>query len=52
LHPNYDAAHGYWKVKQDPEIRVDVFANDWRYVDYVIATSQMLSDARRRTCRS
>jgi hypothetical protein len=46
LHPDYDAAHYYWKVEQDPAIRDDVFGDDWRAIDYVITTPQMLQDAR------
>jgi hypothetical protein len=45
LHPSYNGAHYYWKVVQDPAIRDDVFADDWRTVDYVITTPQMLADA-------
>jgi hypothetical protein len=48
LHPDYDASHYYWKVEQDPAIRDDVFADDWRTVDYVITTPQMLADARKQ----
>jgi hypothetical protein len=45
LHPDYNAAHYYWKVEQDPEIRDGVFGDDWRNVDYVVTTIQMLFDA-------
>jgi 4-amino-4-deoxy-L-arabinose transferase-like glycosyltransferase len=45
LHPSYNDAHYYWKVEQDPAIRDDVFADDWRTVNYVITTPQMMSDA-------
>jgi 4-amino-4-deoxy-L-arabinose transferase-like glycosyltransferase len=46
LHPDYEASHYYWKVEQDPAIRDDVFADDWRTIDYIITTPQMLFDAR------
>jgi hypothetical protein len=45
LHPNFDATHYYWKVEQDPAIRDDVFGGDWRNVEYVFTTPQMLADA-------
>jgi 4-amino-4-deoxy-L-arabinose transferase-like glycosyltransferase len=35
----------YWVVATDPAISADVFNNDWRNVDYVIADSDMLIDA-------
>jgi len=42
----FDRAHWYWKVDQDPEIREDVFAGEWRNIDYVMVTPQMEHDAR------
>jgi 4-amino-4-deoxy-L-arabinose transferase-like glycosyltransferase len=51
LHDNYHKpyafAHYYWKVQDDPAIRDKVFHNDWHNIDYVITTTQMLSDAQR-----
>lgn len=47
LRARFDNAHYYWKVAQDPEIRNGVFNNDWRTVDYVITTNQMLGDTNR-----
>jgi 4-amino-4-deoxy-L-arabinose transferase-like glycosyltransferase len=44
-HESYALAHYYWKVQSDPAIRDKVFHNDWRNIDYVITTIQMLSDA-------
>ncbi len=43
----YTFAHYYWKVEDDPAIRDAVFHNDWRNIDYVVATPQMLVDAGR-----
>ncbi len=43
----YPRAHYYWKVEADPEINQNVFHSDWRNVDYVITTIQLLSDTRR-----
>lgn len=40
-------AHYYWKVSDDPAIRNGVFGGDWRSIDYVITTNQMLGDASR-----
>jgi hypothetical protein len=42
----FDDAHYYWKVLRDPEIRKGVFENDWRTVDYIVTTSQLLQDVR------
>ena len=42
--PGYDAAHWYWKVDFDPDIRDRVLHGDWRTVDYVIGTPQMWGD--------
>jgi hypothetical protein len=36
--------HYYWKVDTDPAILVNVFHCDWRNVDYIVTTPQMLSD--------
>jgi endoglucanase len=43
----YRFAHGYSKVDQDPEIRNDVFDNDWRNADYIIRTGQLDYDLRK-----
>ncbi len=43
--PRYERAHWYWKVQQEDTIREGVFHDDWRYVDYVITTPQLLNDA-------
>jgi Dolichyl-phosphate-mannose-protein mannosyltransferase len=40
----YRYAHYYWKVENDPAIRNNVFHNNWRSVDYIVTTPQMLSD--------
>ncbi len=42
--PHYDLAHWYWKVEQDLEIKDGVLEGDWRNVDYVVSTRQMISD--------
>jgi endoglucanase len=42
--PPYDAAHWYWKVDLDPDIRDRVLHGDWTAVDYVIGTPQMWGD--------
>lgn len=35
----------YWKVDLDPAIRIGVFHNNWRNIDYLIVTDQMIHDA-------
>lgn len=42
----YTSAHYYWKVQGDPAIRDKVFHDNWRTVDYVVITIQMLTDAQ------
>jgi hypothetical protein len=44
---NFEHAHYYWKVAQDPAIRNDVFFNDWRRIDYIVTTEQLREDIRR-----
>jgi len=43
-HPGYPNAHSHWKVAQDPAIRVGVFDDTWRSVDYVIMWGRGLRD--------
>ncbi len=43
----YAFAHYYWKVQDDPAVRETLFHNDWRNVDYVVTTPQLLLDAGR-----
>jgi endo-1,4-beta-D-glucanase Y/4-amino-4-deoxy-L-arabinose transferase-like glycosyltransferase len=40
--PAFPNAHSHWKVGDDPEIRDDVFGNDWRNVDYVVVNGPHL----------
>ena len=42
----FTAAEYYWKVDLDPTVRNQVFKDSWRTVDWVIATPQVLFDAR------
>src|SRR5262249_47879637 len=42
----FPQAHAYWKVDRDPAVRNGVFGDDWRKVDYVIATPQLVQDMR------
>jgi len=42
--PIYPRADWYWKFDYDPAIGGTVYHNNWRNVDYVIATDQMLGD--------
>jgi hypothetical protein len=43
--PAFDLAHWYWKLGLDPEIRDGVFSGDWREIQYMIVTHQMITDA-------
>lgn len=42
----YINAHYYWKAQADPAIRDSVFHNNWRNIDYIVTTDQMLSDVQ------
>jgi hypothetical protein len=42
--PRYTAAHYYWKAADDPAINRGVFKGDWRNVDYVVTTPQLVYD--------
>jgi hypothetical protein len=44
--PGFAAAHWYWKVTEDPAINQGVFRGDWRNVDYVITTPQLIHDTQ------
>jgi 4-amino-4-deoxy-L-arabinose transferase-like glycosyltransferase len=39
----------YWDVGYDPQLRRKVFGNDWRDVDYVVSTPQMIHDVSTTT---
>jgi hypothetical protein len=41
---NYPFAHWYWKVDLDPAITKGVFHNNWRNIDYIVTTDQMVND--------
>lgn len=43
---DFGRAHWYWKVELDPEIKQGVFLGDWRYVDYIVTTGQLLTDTQ------
>lgn len=42
----YERADYYWKVEQDPAIRQAVYGGNWRDINYVVTTTQMLTDIR------
>ena len=42
----FDHADYYWKVEQDPAIRLNVYHGTWRDIDYVVTTFQMLTDMK------
>jgi 4-amino-4-deoxy-L-arabinose transferase-like glycosyltransferase len=37
-------SHYYWRAGQDPQVRRETFGDDWRQVDYVITTPQLVHD--------
>ena len=41
-------AHYYWKVGDDPQVRRTAFKDNWRDVDYVITTPQLVSDTEQQ----
>lgn len=41
----FTSAHYYWTAAEDPAIR-QLFKNDWRSVDYIITTPQLIHDTR------
>ncbi len=43
--PSFPRAEYYWKVEEDPAIRSAILKDDWRNVDYVMATPDMVGDA-------
>jgi 4-amino-4-deoxy-L-arabinose transferase-like glycosyltransferase len=43
---NFTFAYYYWKVYSDPTISIGVFHNDWRNIDYIVTTIDMLYDAQ------
>lgn len=42
--PRYADAQYYWKVGEDPAVQRRGFSNNWRDVDYVITTPQLVYD--------
>jgi hypothetical protein len=46
--PTFADAQYYWEVGEDPKIRRRDFADNWRTVNYVVATPQMIADATRQ----
>jgi endoglucanase len=42
----FEGAHYYWKVALDPEIRDDVFNNDWRKADYITSDATVRQHER------
>ncbi len=42
--PRYADAQYYWKVGEDPTVQRQGFADDWRKVDYVVTTPQLVYD--------
>ncbi len=43
--PTFADAQYYWEVGEDPKVQRRDFADNWRNVDYVVTTPQMIADA-------
>jgi hypothetical protein len=39
--PAYRFAHSHWKASADPEVRDELFGQDWREVDYIVMSNKM-----------
>lgn len=39
--PAYPLAHSHWKAANDPAVRVNVFAGNYKNVDYLVMTQEM-----------
>jgi 4-amino-4-deoxy-L-arabinose transferase-like glycosyltransferase len=40
--PYYKWAHSHWKAASDPEVRNKLFGQNWRNIDYIVMSNQML----------
>jgi 4-amino-4-deoxy-L-arabinose transferase-like glycosyltransferase len=40
--PYYPYAHSHWKASSDPAVRDKLFHQDWRNIDYIVMSNQML----------
>ena len=43
--PAFKDAQYYWEVGEDPKVQRRDFAGNWRNVDYVVSTPQVIADA-------
>ncbi|MGI5835061.1 MAG: ArnT family glycosyltransferase [Chloroflexota bacterium] len=41
--PIFPRAHSHWKVAQDPAVQVQALNNDWRQVDYMVMSDDLLN---------
>jgi hypothetical protein len=41
IEPTYPFAHSRWKASADPEVRDELFEQDWRNVDYIVMSNKM-----------
>ena len=41
--PIFRRAHSHWKVAQDPAVQVQALHNDWRQVDYLVMSDDLLN---------
>ncbi len=40
--PYYKWAHSHWKAASDPDVRDKLFGANWRNIDYIVMSNQML----------
>jgi len=40
--PVFPKAHSHWKVEDDPEIQVGVLGGDWRNIDYIVMSDDLI----------
>ena len=40
--PVYPNAHSHWKVEGDPEIRVQLLGDNWRNIDYLVMSDDLI----------
>ncbi|MGY1727552.1 ArnT family glycosyltransferase [Geodermatophilus sp. SYSU D01062] len=37
----YEFAHSHWKASADPEVRDELFGQDWQEIDYIVMSNKM-----------
>ncbi len=47
MSPSYRWANSHWKASSDPAIRDNLFHQDWRNIDYIVLSNQMIQAMNR-----